>query len=97
MEESLCVIWAEVLERERVGVNDNFFEIGGHSLLATQVISRIRAVFHVELPLRTLFERPSIGNLAIELAQRQTSTPHEEPPIVAVSREEFRSAAGSGV
>jgi FkbM family methyltransferase len=97
MEESLCSIWAEVLERERVGVNDNFFEIGGHSLLATQVISRIRTVFRVELPLRTLFERPSIGSLAIELAQRQASAPHEEPPIVAVPREAFRSAAGSGV
>ena len=63
-EEALAEIWMEVLKRERVGASDNFFELGGHSLLATQVVSRVRAAFAVELPLRALFEHPTLRALA---------------------------------
>ena len=63
-EEVVGGIWAEVLRRDRIGVHDDFFELGGHSLLATQVIARVRHAFHVELPLRRLFERPTVALLA---------------------------------
>jgi acyl carrier protein len=68
-EQKLAKIWRDVLKVEQVGVGDNFFELGGHSLLATQVISRVRDVFQVELPLRNLFETPTIGELAATISE----------------------------
>ncbi|TAF06002.1 MAG: non-ribosomal peptide synthetase, partial [Nostocales cyanobacterium] len=72
-EEMLALIWAQVLKIERVGINDNFFELGGQSLLATQLVSRIRNIFKVELPLRELFGNNTISKLApvIEQLQKQ--------------------------
>jgi amino acid adenylation domain-containing protein/FkbH-like protein len=64
VEEQLTAIWREVLGVERVSVRDNFFELGGHSLLAIQVISRVREKLKVELPLFSLFEAPTIQQLA---------------------------------
>jgi amino acid adenylation domain-containing protein len=87
VEEKLVKIWAEVLSLDRVGIQDNFFALGGHSLLATQVISRIRDLFQVELPLRRLFETPTIAALvdSIEKLHRMTER-HGRPAIRAVSR-----------
>jgi len=71
-EEVLATIWAKVLRLEQVGIHDNFFELGGHSLLATQVMSRIRQALGIEIPLKLLFENPTIASLAEAIAQNQT-------------------------
>ncbi len=71
IEKVLAGIWCEIFGLNRVGVHDNFFELGGHSLLATQVMSRLRKVFEVEIPLRTLFESPTVEELAFALLQRE--------------------------
>ncbi|HEX8189187.1 MAG TPA: amino acid adenylation domain-containing protein [Pyrinomonadaceae bacterium] len=73
-EELLAGIWAEVLELPRVGIRDNFFEIGGHSLLALQIISRVEDAFGVKLPMREVFESPTVAE-QVEAIGRQRSAP----------------------
>jgi acyl carrier protein len=60
-------VWSEILNVEKIGVNDNFFDLGGHSLLATQVISRLKSSFKSNLPLRSLFESPTVAELSAEI------------------------------
>src|SRR5439155_11287711 len=71
VEEALARIWAEVLRVDQIGVNDNFFALGGHSLLATQLIARMHDAFEVDLPLRSLFEAPTVAGLAAAIARRR--------------------------
>ena len=69
VEQALADVWSGLLRVERIGANANFFDIGGHSLLATQLVSRIREEFGVELPLRRVFDSPTIAGLALAITQ----------------------------
>ncbi|HEY0602634.1 MAG TPA: amino acid adenylation domain-containing protein, partial [Herpetosiphonaceae bacterium] len=86
-EEIVAQIWAEVLHLDRVGILDNFFGLGGHSLLATQVISKLRAAFQIELPLRVLFETPTIAGLSERIAAARYDTAALlSPPLGPIPR-----------
>ena len=89
VQRQLAAMWSELLHVERVGLHDDFFELGGHSLLTTQVVSRIRKVFQVELPLRELFDAPTVGALAARV-ERAVATGQgvHLPPLERTSREE---------
>jgi amino acid adenylation domain-containing protein len=87
-EEILGGIWERVLKIEGVGGRDNFFDLGGHSLLATQVLSRAREAFAVELPLRALFEAPTLGGLAARIDAARADAGGAAAPVIArVSRQ----------
>lgn len=90
VEETLCGIWREVLDLERVGIKDNFFDLGGHSLLATQVISRLHKAFNISLPLRSLFDAPTIASLASYVETLRWASHSDQPitPADGSSREE---------
>src|SRR6185295_2336727 len=85
-EEILAGLWSELLPVEVLGVEDNFFDLGGHSLLATRLISRVRRTFAVELPLRALFERPTIEGLAAKIEEARGSRGSDVPPLRPVPR-----------
>lgn len=89
VEEILAAISAQVLEVDRVGVSDNFFQLGGHSLTAMQLASRLREAFQIGVPVRELFETSTVGELAkyVEDALRAGSG-NAPPPLVAISRDE---------
>jgi acyl carrier protein len=78
IEEDLVVIWRQVLGLEQVGVYDNFFALGGHSLLATQILARLRESYPVELPLRRLFETPTVAGLAETIEEGLVGQEDEE-------------------
>jgi amino acid adenylation domain-containing protein len=80
-EEILAQLWEEILRVERVGVNDNFFDAGGHSLLATQLVSRIRKSLDVEMPLRAIFEEPTIAGQAAKVEALRWS--HQDLKAIA--------------
>jgi amino acid adenylation domain-containing protein/non-ribosomal peptide synthase protein (TIGR01720 family) len=86
-EEMVANIFSEVLDIKLVGAADNFFELGGHSLIATQVISRIRDHLNIELPLRDLFQTPTVEKLAETIEKALLQKDGVEPlPIVVVPR-----------
>jgi acyl-coenzyme A synthetase/AMP-(fatty) acid ligase/acyl carrier protein len=78
-EQTVADLWAEVLGVSHVGVHDNFFELGGHSLLATQLVSRVRHRIQVELPVRAIFEAPTVEELADCILEIQLATLNQTP------------------
>jgi acyl carrier protein len=90
-EQSLADAWSDLLGLPQVGVNDNFFDLGGHSLLTTQLISRVRELFQVEVPLREVFQQPTIAQLAIVIEQARDNHQFVSAgTITPVSREARR-------
>jgi acyl carrier protein len=70
-------IWAEVLKKERVGTTDNFFALGGHSLSAIRVLGKLSREFKLRLPLRAIFESPTVAALSLVIEQARGATPAE--------------------
>ena len=83
LEESVAGMWSEILGIEQLGVHDNFFDLGGHSLLAMRLVARVRQELQVELPLRDVFEAPTVAGLVKRLGVARNV---EMPPLRRVSR-----------
>ncbi|WP_375502639.1 amino acid adenylation domain-containing protein [uncultured Nostoc sp.] len=82
VEQQIADIWVSLLKLEKIGIHDNFFTLGGHSLLATQVIARLRAFFGIDLPVRTLFEAPTVALLADRIETVQWVTQQSQVDIM---------------
>jgi amino acid adenylation domain-containing protein len=97
VEEAVAAVWASLLEIEQVGVHDNFFALGGHSLLASRVIAAVRDAFGVELPLRTLFDRPTVAELSLALTAARSAAdpaaPADRIPRLARDTDRFPVSA----
>jgi amino acid adenylation domain-containing protein len=78
VERFLAECWCDLLNVNKVGIHDNFFDLGGHSLTATQLVSRVRDQFDLELPLASVFERPTVEQLAVEVVQLRAATEDED-------------------
>jgi len=86
LEELLAVTWQDILAIPRVGIHDGFFDLGGHSLLATRIVARLRVALGIELPLRAVFEHPTVAGLA-ESIERHRDAAAPRPNLVATPRD----------
>ncbi len=88
-QQKVLEIWRQMLGIQTIGLDDNFFELGGHSLLATAVLSRLREIFRVSLPLRTIFEAPTVRQFAERIETLAWTASPQAPPVDASEREEI--------
>ena len=96
IEETLVNIWTELLRIKQASIHDNFFELGGHSLLATQMVSRVRDAFGVEVLLRSVFEAPTIAQLATVIEALQSNHSQQQAPaLVKLDRAAYRRSRSS--
>ncbi|HLM58539.1 MAG TPA: amino acid adenylation domain-containing protein [Pyrinomonadaceae bacterium] len=86
IEEMVASTWSQVLRLENIGVHDNFFALGGHSLLATQVVTRLRETFQIELPVRSLFESPTVAEMASLIVREQIGEADDEALAQALAQ-----------
>jgi hypothetical protein len=92
-EKELAQIWAEVLDLEEIGIHDNFFDLGGNSLLATRIAARALKNCRVALPIRALFESPTIAELAKTIAPNQARTVADDEIAELLAELESQSVA----
>src|SRR5260370_837149 len=85
LEQELAGIWAELLGRETVGVEQDFFELGGHSLLATRLVNQVRTALGVELPLQSVFARPTVAALALTVEELRRAPPPQAGAVRPVA------------
>jgi amino acid adenylation domain-containing protein len=96
IEQSIARIWCELLRLDRVALDDDFFDLGGHSLLATRLISRIRDELAAEVPLRLLFEAPTVKDLALAVVQARAGAEAEQDVDALLAEIEAMSDADAG-
>jgi acyl carrier protein len=94
LEEQLAGMWRQVLEVERVGVEDDFFELGGDSVMATQLLSRVKGAFSVNVALRDFFESPSVAGMAVLVVQKQAE--QADPAALARLLTEVKQQSRAG-
>jgi amino acid adenylation domain-containing protein len=88
-EQTIAAIWSEVLDVEKVGIHDNFFQLGGHSLRATQIVSRMRQQLGWDVPIRAIFESPTIAGLSARFAPRPAAEPITDDEVMAELMDEL--------
>src|SRR5262249_1194426 len=84
-EEAVAAIWQDVLGIKQVGTNDNFAELGGHSLLAIKIVAELRNAFRVDLPVRALFDTPTVAGLSAYIDAQKTNPQQAVAPVCAAS------------
>jgi acyl carrier protein len=78
VQEKLAAIWADMFDLDRIGIHDNFFDLGGHSLLAMRLVSQVVRDFHIEMPLQSLFQSPTVAKMAVVIMEHQGKRLAEE-------------------
>lgn len=94
LEETVANTWTQVLKIERIGIHDDFFALGGHSLLAMQILSKLRAILQVDVPLSNFFEAPTVAQLTEIIEQLKANSTKSSPlPLSARDRAAYRVPA----